>query len=389
MASRPSVLPGHRQCSWTRRHQIHGQLLTGDSYASGSREVAEEFHVHKQVAVLGTTLLLFGFGAGPLLFAPVSEMYGRKMAVLPTYMVAVAFTFGTAAAKDVQTIMLTRFFTGVFASAPITCSGGALSDIWNPLERGTALQFYALTVLGGPTLAPIVGGAIVYTRVSWRWLEYVSSDQLSSLGTCANDFNVDDGNNDGHRSDPRHHLSRRILLTHAPGVQSAQTSTGKWKLGSACKGTNDTTQPQASATDMEPQQHEEHEFTIKEMGEKFLIRPIQMMLTPVLFFVSLYASFLYGLLYLTLGAFPIVFEELRGWDQLDASLSFLALFFGIVTGAGINLLNNIVYGRRFRENGERAVPEARLYPMMFGAVLFAAGLFVFAWTSEPGVHWVA
>lgn len=117
---------------------------------------------------------LCSFGTGPMIWAPLSEIYGRKQAVLTPYFVAICFAFGSATAKDFQTLMLTRFFTGFFGSAPVTNTGGVLGDLWTPAERGTAMVSYSLAVAGGPLLSPIVGGAIVDSQLSWRWVEYVS-----------------------------------------------------------------------------------------------------------------------------------------------------------------------------------------------------------------------
>ena len=68
------------------------------------------------------------------------------------YFIAACFSFGTAAAKDIQTVLLTRFFAGLFGSAPVTNTGGVLGDIWAPEHRGTAIVGYAFAVVGGPTL---------------------------------------------------------------------------------------------------------------------------------------------------------------------------------------------------------------------------------------------
>lgn len=136
----------------------------------------------KEVSTLGLSLLMFGFGVGPLIWAPLSEVYGRKPAVLLPYFVAGIFSFGTAAAKDIQTVMLTRFFTGLFSSAPITNTGGVLSDIWSAEQRGAAIVGYAMAVVGGPVLGPIVGGAVAQSYLRWRWTEYVSTFVVSYAG---------------------------------------------------------------------------------------------------------------------------------------------------------------------------------------------------------------
>jgi MFS family permease len=149
------------------------------SYSTGQAQISEEFGVSAEVSTLGTSLLLFGLGLGPLIWAPLSELYGRKTAVLPPYFIAAIFSFATATAKDVQTIMITRFFTGFFGSAPVTNTGGVLSDIWTPEERGAAIVGYAMAVVGGPVLGPIAGGAIVQSNLGWRWTEYVRCPLLS------------------------------------------------------------------------------------------------------------------------------------------------------------------------------------------------------------------
>ena len=43
--------------------------------------------------------------------------------------IAAVFSFATGAAKDIQTIVISRFFAGFFGSAPITNTGGVLGDI--------------------------------------------------------------------------------------------------------------------------------------------------------------------------------------------------------------------------------------------------------------------
>lgn len=148
--------------NWPTHKKVWTTLLYGlvtmsatwasSSYSSGVEQVAKEFHVGIQVANLGTTLFLFGFGLGPLLWAPLSEVYGRRVAVLAPMFVAICFSFGSATSKDLQTLMLTRFFGAFFASAPVTNTGGVLGDMYTPATRGYAMAGYAMAVVGGPVL---------------------------------------------------------------------------------------------------------------------------------------------------------------------------------------------------------------------------------------------
>lgn len=91
------------------------------------------------------------------------------------YFIAGIFSFGTATAKDIQTLMITRFFSGFFGSSSVAITGGAMADIWKPEHRGVAIVVYSVTLVGGPCLGPIIGGAFVSnSSLGWRWTEYLT-----------------------------------------------------------------------------------------------------------------------------------------------------------------------------------------------------------------------
>lgn len=322
-------------------------------YSPAIGQIASEFAVAPIVATLGIALFLFGFGLGPLIWAPLSEMYGRKYVVLAPVFVAAMFAFGAGAAKDIQTVMICRFFQGWFGSAPVTNTGGVLGDIWTADKRGVALILYALAVVGGPTIGPIVGGAIVLKlpETGWRWTQYVTG--IFMLAVMVIDAIVLD------ESYPP------VLLTAK--ARRLRFSSGNWALHAKV---------------------EEWDVSFKELANKYLLRPFQLLMTPICFLVALYASFCYGILYASLGAFPYVFQTLRGWNSLVGALPFLALLIGILIGAAGNYFNQKFYIKKWTENDYRPVPEARLPPMMVGSVLFTAGLFLFAWTADPEIFWL-
>ncbi|EXL67941.1 hypothetical protein FOPG_15968 [Fusarium oxysporum f. sp. conglutinans race 2 54008] len=133
--------------------------------------------------------------------------------------------------------------------------------------------------------------------------------------------------------------------------------------------------------------HEEWDVSFKELYQKYFIRPFQMMATPICLLMSLYASFVYGILYANLESFSIEYQEVRQWGPVVGTLPFIALLIGILSAAAVNIYNNKYYRRKLLENGYRAVPEARLPPMMLGGIVFTAGQFLFAWTSSPRVNY--
>ena len=132
---------------------------------------------------------------------------------------------------------------------------------------------------------------------------------------------------------------------------------------------------------------EEWDVSIKELSRKFLIRPFQLIATPICAAICLYNSFCYGILYMNLGAIPIIFGEKRGWSPLASELPFLSLMLGTIAGAGINVWNQFNYNKK---GHGKVVPELRLLPMMPGSILFALGMFILGWTgpAENG-PWIA
>ncbi len=58
--------------------------LSSSAYTGSSRQVEQHFHVGTEVATLGLSLFVLGFAVGPILFAPLSELYGRQPVFIST-----------------------------------------------------------------------------------------------------------------------------------------------------------------------------------------------------------------------------------------------------------------------------------------------------------------
>lgn len=128
---------------------------------------------------------------------------------------------------------------------------------------------------------------------------------------------------------------------------------------------------------------------IKDLAVKYGLRPLQMLATPICLCVTIYTAFIYALYYASLTAFTVIFQDTRHWNSLVGSLPYLALLLGIAMGVGLNLISQKSYNVLYVKNDFKAVPEARLPPMMIGSIALAPGLFIIGWTSMPSVHWIA
>ncbi|KAI4098464.1 MAG: hypothetical protein LQ339_006435 [Xanthoria mediterranea] len=81
----------------------------------------------------------------------------------------------SALAPNIGAQLVFRFIAGFFGSTPLTCAGGSISDLWNPMERVYAFPVFANAAFMGPIFGPVVGGFIGESKlVSWRWTEWVT-----------------------------------------------------------------------------------------------------------------------------------------------------------------------------------------------------------------------
>lgn len=126
--------------------------FASSAYSGGVQEVMLSFKVSTEVAILGVSLFVLGFAIGPLMWAPISEMYGRQYVLGINLFLITAFLAGSAGSQNIETLIILRFFAGAFGSAPLTNSAGVIADMFTHGERGIATSIFAMAPFLGPTL---------------------------------------------------------------------------------------------------------------------------------------------------------------------------------------------------------------------------------------------
>jgi len=90
--------------------------FTSSIFSTATRTVAAQYHVSTEVGLLGLSLYVLGFALGPTFWAPLSELRGRRLPIVISMFGFSIFQIGVAAAKDLQTIFLCRFWGGELLS---------------------------------------------------------------------------------------------------------------------------------------------------------------------------------------------------------------------------------------------------------------------------------
>jgi multidrug resistance protein len=123
--------------------------------------------------VLPTSIYLIGYVIGPLVFAPLSETYGRKPIMICTFVVFTAFTLGCALAPTFAGLIILRLLTGIGSSTPISVIGGIYADIYNTRKaRGLVITLFMVATTWGPLIGPVASGFVGV--VSWRWAFWIA-----------------------------------------------------------------------------------------------------------------------------------------------------------------------------------------------------------------------
>lgn len=322
-------------------------IITGDMTSP-----AEYFGVSSIVMCLCVSLMVWGFGVGPLLFAPLSEEFGRNWVYHTTLLVAVVFIVPCAVAKNIGTLLAFRFLDGLAFSAPMCLIGGSLSDMWRNEERGVAMSVFSAAPFIGPVMGPIIG-SLLSVKINWRWPYYFMIIFSGCLYIIMVIFLPE-----------THHQT--ILKKRAKKLR---------------KVTGDPSYRALSEIQIR---------TFKEIVEGTLMRPVILLSELIVFLITLYMSIIYGLLYMFFFAYPMVYSEGKKWGDIKTSLMFIPLGVGVLISTAISPILNKDYlkrAQRYIDRGEVPPAELRLIPMMIGSIFVPVGLFAYAWSSFPHVSW--
>lgn len=129
-----------------------------------------EFQVSQTVATLGLSLFVAGYGLGPMLWSPMSEIpyVGRNPIYIGTLVVFVALQVPTALPSNIGMFLAFRFLTGFFGSPVLATGGASIGDLYTPSKRAFGIGVWGLAAVSGPALGPLVSGFAVPV-LGWQW----------------------------------------------------------------------------------------------------------------------------------------------------------------------------------------------------------------------------
>ncbi|KAK4455468.1 major facilitator superfamily domain-containing protein [Podospora aff. communis PSN243] len=322
-------------------------------FSAATRAVAAEFKVGTTVALLGVSFYVLGFAFGPSLWAPLSELKGRRLPLILGMFGLSIFCVAAASAKDLQTVLISRFFAGFFGACPLAVVAATFSDMFDNRTRGIAITIFSMAVFTGPLLAPFIGGFMVDSHLGWRWTSWLVA--IMSFFALALDLIFFEET-----------YPPQILVAKAAELRRR---TLNWGIHA---------------------KQEEIEVDFRELVTKNFSRPLRLLFTePIVTLLSIYMAFIYGLLYLFLTAYPFVFQGIHHFSAGVSGLTFFGMIIGQLIAGVTVLLQQPWYNRKLTANNNVPIPEWRLPSVIAGGASFAIGLFWFGWSGyRAQTHWI-
>ncbi|KAK4159425.1 major facilitator superfamily domain-containing protein [Cladorrhinum sp. PSN259] len=296
----------------------------------------------------GITTFCFGFAIAPMFLAPFSEQNGRYPVFVASGILYVVMEAVCGVVKTLPQLLIARFFVGVGASVFSTMVGGVISDMYIKEERNTPMAVFSGFVLAGTGVGPMVG-AVMAERLrdddKWKWVwwhqvlmggllmvalvvffkESRGSVLLSRKATRLNEWY------EGMEKAGKY----GVIVDEPPsspettGSESESSSSSSWSTHTPTD--NEKEGKRTKKVKRIRFIVESDSISLRQMIVLSTTRPFHLLFTePVVFSFSLWVSFAWGILYLTFGSVPLMFQQTYNFTLEQSGYVFSAIIVGSV-----------------------------------------------------------
>jgi DHA1 family bicyclomycin/chloramphenicol resistance-like MFS transporter len=143
--------------------------LSTDLYLPALPGMADYFGVSSDLANLTLVMFFLSFGAGTLLWGPLSDRYGRRPMLLIGLSIYSAASLGCALSVDIYQLIAFRILEAIGGSSGFAVATAMIKDVYDVSSREPILAVVQTMVLISPVSAPVIG-AILLRFTTWRGL---------------------------------------------------------------------------------------------------------------------------------------------------------------------------------------------------------------------------
>ncbi|KAI0079771.1 multidrug resistance protein 4 [Panus rudis PR-1116 ss-1] len=329
--------------------------LASSMMAPALPEIATALHITSPtVGAMTLSIFLVTFALGPLILAPLSEIYGRTWILHICNVMSIGFNTGCGFVSSTGALVALRVMAGLSGSAPIAIGGGTISDLFSERERSSAMAIYSLGPLLGPAIGPIASGFITQS-VGYKWIFVV----IGGLGGVASALGLP-----------------FLRETYGPVIRLRIAK----KMG-------DPEKAKAMHPHLEAVHGPGHQLHLVWTN---VTRPF-ILLTRSLtcFLLSFYMALQYGFYYLMFTTFPTLFSTVYGFGPGVSGLAYIGLGLGFLASTLIGgYVGDKIYHVMTSRNKGKGKPEFRLPALIMGSIFPPIGLFWYGWSAQAQIHWI-
>ncbi|KAH8705658.1 major facilitator superfamily domain-containing protein [Talaromyces proteolyticus] len=328
---------------------------TSAIYTSSVVGVMQQFNVSDLLATLGLSLYVLGYGTGPLIFSPMSEipLIGRNPVYIITMFLFVIISIPTAFVGNFPGLMVLRFLQGFFGSPCLASGGASIGDMYSLMALPYAMMAWVSAAYCGPALGPLISGFAVPAE-SWRWSLFESIWASAPVFILMFFFLPETS-------------SATILLRRAERLRRIYNN----------------------ERFMSQSEIDQRNVKMSHVAIDALIKPLEITLKdPAVLFVQIYTAIIYGIYYSFFEVFPLVYPVDYHMNLGQIGLVFLCILVACLVGVAAYFSYLYFWMNPRIERFGFPVQEARLIPALPAAFGPTIGLFLFAWTARASIHWI-
>ncbi|KAF9888457.1 hypothetical protein FE257_008564 [Aspergillus nanangensis] len=312
--------------------------------------------ISQETASLVMSLYVIGYGTGPLLFSPLSEVpqIGRNPPYILSFVIFVIISVILGFVDNFPAMAVLRFFQGVFGSPCLATAGASIHDLYSEPMASYAVAIWVFCLFSGPALGPVFSSHAVLEHWRWPfWQIFCMSGPCLILMLCLLPETSSD----------------TLLLRRARRARRCiPKDGGNWSIAV-------------------PHVRQQQQIEDRHLLSDALVKPLEITVKdPAVAFTCMYASFTYAIYYSFFEVFPLVYRGVYQMSLFNFSLSFLA----IVVAATLGILVYLIYlSHTFHKHpGDYKSHESVFTPALPAAFFLPIGLFVFACTARVDIHWM-
>lgn len=298
-------------------------------------------HASSSSIALLVTIWELGEAAGPLLIAPLSEVFGRYPVMNFCNVGFILATLLAAMSPTSRVLIAARMLTGLCVASNVL-NPAIIGDMFESEQRGSAMSLIMLAPLIGGAVGPALSGVIAQT-LGWRQILLIAAGLAA---VCEVLFLL--------RFKETYSLT---ILRHRAsrlGNEDCDVSEGKGNHKEASKMWFAVTRP----------------FAV-------------LFGSGVLLLLSLYASVSFSFFYVLSISLPTILEDVYGFNSAQTGSAFMFFSVGSFCSVWVcNVFLDRIYIKLRDPSDDRGKPEYRLPLSIIGAILLPLSVTAYGWIVQ-------